>query len=372
MATKIAMDFAMRNEIEEYSNALLVPKPKHERNSPVQASGVFDENGKFVEAAVTYRPNGPFNSEPAIPPAEEIVDLKGTYMFGGVLFGHFGHFLMDSSARIWAMSQLRDKIDGVVFIPKVNGDGVENMLRVQLPIMKALGMDCDIKVLRDPTRVEKLYVPWQGIGIGEGWEVATKEFRDYMREYGGKKIEPKGAERIYVSRSALPKARASFLSEKILEEHLVKAGYEVVHPQKLSKQDQIAQYRAAKCIVSPDGSPMHMLAYVGTPGQRVGVIARRSAAMNNIFESQLKAFYGADAHTINCLTDDWLPNGAGRPGRSSWGELDMVALYEGLMATGFLPEGTEPWPPVTDAEIAEELAAIGEREGVVYRKYVPA
>jgi capsular polysaccharide biosynthesis protein len=287
-------------------------------------------------------------------------------MYGGVLFGHFGHFLMDSLARIWAMRELRDKIDGVVFTPKNNGGNLEHMLNVQRPLMQALGMDCEVKVLTAPTRVDQLFVPWQGIGIGDNWEIATPEYRAYMADFGGKAIEPEGHDKIYVSRSALPRARASFLSEKLIEKHLEAAGYTVIHPQKMSKEEQIAQYRKARWIVSPDGSPMHLLAYVGHKDQHVAVIARRSSVTNLIFESQIGAFTGARAITINCLSGDWLPGGKGRPGRMSWGELDMEALYHGLNDAGFLPEGTAPWPKVTDEELAAEIAEISEREGVEF------
>lgn len=367
--TKIRIDDALRDHIADLQDAVVVPPEKGGKNAPVQRSGVFDATGQFVTASITMRPNGYFNSEPPHPDQKDIQSLQGSYMYGGVLFGHFGHFLMDSLARIWALDELRDKIDGVIFTPKTNAGNIENMLKVQSALMRPLGMTQEIKLITDPTRVERLFVPHQGIGIGSGWEMATPKFRAYMAKNGGKHIEPNGPEKIYLSRSNLPKGRASFLSEKILEKNLEKSGYAIIHPEKLSKEAQVALYRSARQIISPDGSPLHLLAYVGHAGQDVAVIARRSADTHSIFERQLSAFTGARAITVNCLQDDWLPNGVGRPGRMSWGELDMVLLFDTLRNEGFLPPDAEPWAPVTEAEIHEEIELISKSEGKELKRH---
>lgn len=360
---------AMKEEVVTVANALVVPPPLDAPNAPQQRSGVFDANGDFVQASHLCRPHGYFNDVPDLPDPGDIEELPGTWMFGGVLFGHFGHFLMDSMARAWAYGDLKGKIDGIVFTPKTNGGNPENMFKVQTPLLRALGLDADIRMLRAPTRIETLHVPWQGLGIGSGWELGTPAFRRYMRDNAGGAIAPKGPERVYLSRSALPKARASFLAEDILEAHLADAGYEIVHPQQLSKEDQIALYRAAKWIISPDGSPLHLLAYVGNADQHVAVIARRNRDTNTIFGPQIEAFTGASAITINCLLHDWLPEDHNRPGRLSWGEFDMPGIYDGLMAGGFLPEGTPRWEAVPEETLRAELDRITQAEGKSFRRW---
>lgn len=358
----------LREDIVELDNAFIVPPPKGGANAPAQRSGVFDKDRNFVRNSITFRPNGIFNNEPPFPDEADIVHLAGRYMFAGSMFGHFGHFLVDSLARIWAVEHLREKIDGVVFTPKTNGGNLEHVVNVQFPLMKGLGMDFPVINTSDPLRVDKLYVPCQGIGVDD-WAVGSSAYRAYMLAHGGKSITPEGADKIYISRSGLPRQRSSYLSEKILEAHLETAGYRIIHPQRMSKDEQIAQYRAARMIISPDGSPLHLLAYVGDSDQRVAVIARRNANTNRIFEAQLKAFHDCLAVTINCLKDDWLPEGHARPNRLSWGELDMEQLFHGLNDAGFLPEGTAPWPTVGDEDLLEEIAQIEEVEGKPFTRF---
>lgn len=367
-APKFQADDILRDEIAELQNAYVVPPPKGGVNAPTQRSGVFDSERNFVRNSITFRPNGIFNNEPPFPEEDEIKDLAGRYLFAGSMFGHFGHFLVDSLARIWAVDRLRDKIDGLIFTPKTNSGNIEHVVNVQFPLMQGLGVDFPVINTTDPLRVETLYVPYQGIGVDD-WSVGSDAYRAYMQRHGGTGIEPAGHEKIYISRSALPRQRSSYLSEKILEEHLEAAGYTIIHPQRMAKAEQIAQYRAATYIISPDGSPLHLLAYVGHSAQNVAVIARRSANTNRIFEGQLKAFNDCNAVTINCLKEDWLPEGMGRPGRLSWGELDMETLYHGLNEAGFLPPGTAPWPAVSDEVLMAEIAEIEEVEGKTYRRF---
>ena len=81
-------------------NAIVVPPAKGLGNQSVQKSGVLTADGEIVENAVTWRGPNPVTIRPVMPPADQIIDLPGTYMFLGPLFGHFGHFLVESGAVV--------------------------------------------------------------------------------------------------------------------------------------------------------------------------------------------------------------------------------------------------------------------------------
>lgn len=335
--------------------ALVVPPAKGLGNQSVQRSGVLTSDGTLVEDGVTWRGPNPVTVAPAMPKGE-IAELKGTYMFLGPLFGHFGHFLVESICRIWAFEPLRDKIDGVIYVPKFQNrpDHVANVYR---PFLQALGVTAPMLNLEDPTRVERLYVPRQGFGMFQMIEGAP-EYRDFVRAHAGKSIEPKGAEKIYISRSALPPIRGSILGEKKLESLLEAEGYEVFHPQKHSHEAQIAAYRAARQIVGVDCSPLHLLALVGDKDQKTGIVARRDGDLDQYFARQIRAFQGAEATPMNFLTRNWIEADATRPSRTSWGEVDFTALHGALLNAGLITN-PDPWPRLTEDEIAEDVARIG-------------
>ncbi|QYZ70167.1 glycosyltransferase family 61 protein [Neotabrizicola shimadae] len=345
--------------------AIVVPPAKGLGNQSVQRSGVLTPDGRLVEEGITWRGQTPVTIAPAMPPGE-LADLKGTWMFLGPLFGHFGHFLVESICRIWAFGPLKDKIDGVIYVPKFQNrpDHVANVYR---PFLQALGVTAPMVNLEDPTRVERLYVPAQGFGMFQMIEGAP-EYRDFVRAHAGKGIEPKGAEKIYISRSALPAIRGSVLGEKRLEALLEAEGYEVFHPQKHPHDAQIAAYRAARQIVGVDCSPLHLLALVGDKEQKTGIVARRDGDLDQYFARQIRAFQGAEAWPMNFLIRNWIEADATRPSRTSWGEVDFTALHGALLKAGLIAN-PEPWPRLTEAEIAEEVARIGAGAQTTFKPY---
>jgi hypothetical protein len=345
--------------------AIVVPPAKGLGNQSVQRSGVLTPDGRLVEEGITWRGQTPVTIAPAMPTGE-IADLKGTWMFLGPLFGHFGHFLVESICRIWAFGPLKDKIDGVIYVPKFQNrpDHVANVYR---PFLQALGVTAPMVNLEDPTRVERLFVPAQGFGMFQMIEGAP-EYRDFVRAHAGKGIEPKGAEKIYISRSALPAIRGSVLGEKRLEALLEAEGYEVFHPQKHPHDAQIAAYRAARQIVGVDCSPLHLLALVGDSGQKTGIVARRDGDLDQYFARQIRAFQGAEAWPMNFLIRNWIEADATRPSRTSWGEVDFTALHGALLKAGLITS-PEPWPRLTEDEIAEEVARIGAGAQTAFKPY---
>ena len=362
------MEDVLTDRIVGLDDAIIVPNLLNGPNSAAQRSGVFDSQGIFVRESITFREIGEFNSEPELPDPRSFRQLRGRYMYGGVLFGHFGHFLVDSLARIWAVSELQDKIDGIVFTPKTNRGDLQRVVRVQSRIARALDVHLPFINTGHPLRVEKLYVPSQGIGLNE-WCIGSPGFRRFVQKLGRVPGRSWG-NRIYLSRSALPKQRSSYLSEKILESYLQGEGYTIVHPQHHPIEEQIALYREAEYIISPDGSPLHLLAYVGNGKQKVAVISRRNAETSQVFERQLRAFQGCHVVTLNSLVRDWIPETMRRPGRTSWGELDMQRLYVLLKEAGFIA-GVNPWRKVSEEVLNEELAEISKVEGLAYRPYQP-
>lgn len=366
MPSQPLLNDPIADKIDHLKGAIVVPPPKGDANRSVSKSGVLDANGRFVENSITWRNTNQINLEPDMPPAGDIVDLPGNYMFAGHLFGHFGHFLVESICRFWAIPLLEGKIDGIAFVPKFQ-NRPQYVLSVFEPMIKMLGVDVPCINIEDPTRVENLYVPQQGFGMFEMIEGAP-EFRDWVKT-AGRNVTPKGAEKIYVSRSALPPARGSLLGEGRIEAMLEAEGYEIFHPQKFNFEEQIAAYKAARYIISVDGSPLHMAALVGDKDQKIACIARRAGNLDQIFARQFKAFQGSHVTTISALVQDWIPVNDNRPSRVSFGEVDFAAMYDALRSGGFISSDT-PWKALDDDSRAGLLAELETHQKVAFKPFV--
>lgn len=334
-------------------NALVVPPPANGRGK-WQPSGVLDSKGRFVENSISWSSTTlPVNTRPPMPDPGEIAELPGTHIFGGISYGHFGHFIAESLTRIWALDELRGKADGFVYTPKVQMRDNNRPFEIYRDLTRAMGIDIPMISAAQPLRVQRLYVPRQGFGLGD-LMAGSRKYRDYIRRHAGHGVQPKGAEKIYISRSLLPRDRGGLIGEWKLEKYLQAEGYALFHPQKETKQDQLAQYKAARKIIAVDCSPLHLVGYVGNKDQQVGILTRRSMAFAGQFVTQLSQFHGIDCRVVDCLVNDWLPGSSNRPSRSSFGEVSLSDMYRQLKAAGLI-EGDEEWQDLTLEERNDEL-----------------
>lgn len=359
---------APEGKIVHVRNALVVP-PLTQARLREQPSGVIDADGRFVEQSASWNSStSRVNDAPQLPPDVNVVDLAGRYLFGGIFYGHFGHFIVDSLARIWALDAVEEPLDGIIFTPKlptITQYHVDNYRE----LLEGLGVNIPVVIAHDVTRVADLHVPRQGFGMYDLTD-GSQEFRDFVNRHAGVNVPAEGPERLYVSRSLLPPNRGSILGEYKIEEYLVQEGYEIFHPQQASQNEQMARYRAARFVVGTDCSPLHLLGYVGNAGQTAAILTRRSMEIGSYLARQLTGFKGMRATEINCLVNDWMPQPSARPSRSSWGEVDFPRLHAALLAAGLIQNPT-PWPALTRAERDAELARLEATHKTSFRPFRP-
>lgn len=336
------------------ADALIVPTAG---SGMVQWGGVFDGSRAFVHQAVHWRRGRALLLPPDHVP-ETAATLPGSWVWGGLLLNHFGHFLTESTPRLWALPDLGDQVQGIAFLHKRN-DEVTDFHR---NFLRLLGSSLQIRVISEPTRVERLHVPGQGFGLGR-IALGTERFRSFFRDAFARDIAADGPERLYVSRSALGPRRGGVMGETMLEERLAFHGYEVFHPQHHSLEVQIARYRAARQIVALDGSALHLAAFACSPDQRIAMIRRRSSSMSNAIALHIKSFSGTDPVTIDAILTDWVLRERNRADRFSMGELDMPRLQAALTGAGFIAPDA-PWPALDPGWRDDQIARLKTEAGL--------
>jgi len=351
--------------IREVKNAIVVPLPSD--NDGIQAlhTGVLTADHQEVEESITWRDGRRFSLPPRVPEPGEIEKIDGNYMFAGLMFGHFGHFLVETTARLWAYEQLHGKIDGIVFVPKVQRR-IDHVLNVYTPFLRLLDIETPIINLPEPAQFDSVMVPQQGFGMF-GMIQGLPQYRNFMRSRMGRHIADDGAKKLYISRSTLPEQRGGLIGETLIEEYLAAEGYRIFHPQKHKHQEQLEAYKSADFIISPDGSPLHMAALICKPTAKIAVLARRPSIAAQ-FEIQFKAFCDIDTVTIDALKCHWIPNNHARPSRLSYGELDFGKLYTQLKAGGLI-SAKKPWPEMTEDDRKSVMEALEVRQKIGFKLY---
>lgn len=362
-----ALDFAPDRPMdwtpEWHQDVTLIPWSAEGDRKARRAAGLFDASGAFMPEGHCWRyDHSPITMEP-VPPTDlgEPERLEGRWLFAGIFYGHFGHFLCESTARLWALDQV-GQIEGIIHYPKQTMTHERRHYRHQLPFYEAMGLtedDLTIRVPQKPVVVDQLVIPPPGFGIEKMIE-GRPEYRDYMRANLGRDIAADGAEDLYISRSQLPSKRGSVLSETLIESRMEKAGYTVFHPQNHSVAEQIAAYKAAKRIVSLDASSLHMAAMLVAPDTKVAIINRGPS--NNIedYMAQFTRWQGHPPTRIEAVSGFYYPEGKRVKKRETQATLDLPAVGRALAEGGFLPASTR-WTHQTKTALTKAVARMSER-----------
>jgi len=187
----------------------------------------------------------------------EIPRIKGKWMYGGILYDHFGHVLSESVQRLWCWRHIVNEVEGIIFLtsgPKeIDGfGGYLNELFDLWNIDKS-----KIKIVREVTDVDRLYLPKPGGSIGspqEEWYESELEALTPPSLFKDNKFPEKI---VFSRKNFLTSGKIIGFSsvEKLLED----AGYRIISPEDCSLTEQIKLIVNARNIVWEEGSNIHVL-----------------------------------------------------------------------------------------------------------------
>ncbi|WP_432816812.1 FkbM family methyltransferase [Sulfitobacter sp. JB4-11] len=341
-------DGGWTESIETVKKAVVVPPLE---TGFVQRAGLLDADGNYLANGALWRNGRALTVTPDMPEGKLPV-RKGTWLWAGVLWMHFGHFLVESTSRLWALNQIKDKIDGILYIPKRPRNGPE-VLDMHKEFAQLMGSDVPVVCVDKPEQVERLIIPGQGVGLGKIVS-GTQAYRDAISARFAKDVKADGPDRLYISRSKLPAGRGTLVGEAELEENLIKQGYTIYHPQKHDLHSQIATYKAAKQVLAAEGSALHLLAMVAGPKTQIGIVVRRPSGATNQLIRHVESFSGTSPTVVTALARSWKPSQDAKP-RMWMGELDMPALEKELAAAGFVKPAKTTWKALKTAEVKKRL-----------------
>ncbi|MFK7940232.1 MAG: DUF563 domain-containing protein [Roseovarius sp.] len=311
--------------IEPVETALIAPVAQDDG----LGCGVFRPDGSFCELSRTRISGNRFTAQPDRPDPATAKRLEGVYLFGGLGRHHFGHFLMESIARIWAMDGRHDRFDGLIMLPFMGTDFGSVLRRRLLAFFELMGMDMPLHLIKTPVITDRLMIPAQGFGHLQ-WATGTQEFRQYVRAHLAVNCPAQGPDKIYIARSRLKHTHQQLDQEDRVETLMQAAGYTIFHPQRHSIMAQARVYRAAKVIVGGDGSAFHLVPFAVEPETRIALIQRRNReeAFQSIVD-QINAFADVDLCVINPLSGE-------KPGKGLPDPIEFRLLRQLLDQHGFL------------------------------------
>ncbi|SPF81279.1 glycosyltransferase family 61 protein [Pseudoprimorskyibacter insulae] len=317
-------------------------------------AGIFDADGNPVHQASVWRGNRRIMLPPRrLPDPKRTMD--GAWLWGGLLYNHFGHFLCEGTTRLWALDHLPQPVNGLLFYAKYEGEEGEAVRGYHERFIRLMGCDLPITIVRQPTRVDRLFVPGQGFGLGP-MSPGSPKFRAAVAARFGRDVAAEGPKKIYVSRSEIGPRKGGLLFEKQLEELLVQQGYEIFHPQKHSLDEQVARYKAATHILAAEGSALHFLAFCARADQNIGMVVRRVSGATRNIQRNVGGFCGKTPSVFKAIKRSWMPETSTRK-HMAVAELDFPQLQRELQQAGFISDGPA-WRDFTGDEAAKEIFSV--------------
>ncbi len=175
-----------------------------------------------------------------------IYAIQEPSLYLGHLTTHYGHFLMETLLRFWAIDKLRENkkpFKYIVFNPwflKRYGCNFNKFLPF-MTLLKVFGLTMrNVIVVNEKTKFSSLYVP---VPMGK---LAHPNFNDHQNVVFDK---------IYISRKHAH--LRSITNESTVEELFRKNGFQIVYMEKIPFVNQIATISHAKTIAGFTGSGLH-------------------------------------------------------------------------------------------------------------------
>jgi capsular polysaccharide biosynthesis protein len=223
--------------------------------------GLFAEDSSFIaESALLRGVRSPIMAYGRHAEAP-IKKVQGNVVYGGFLYAsHYGHFLIESLARLWRCVE-SGEFDGVYFHAHPGNTNIGHIAEYFLPL---LGIDLrKVFVIAEPIQFENITVPAAAIRIGGGdahyvqglvySAIAEAVTENYLSP------KEKNSPPIYFSRTRL--GQRPVFGEEEIERELVENGWEVVYPEQLSIKQQIETARRSSVYCGVIGSAMHNLLF---------------------------------------------------------------------------------------------------------------
>ena len=190
---------------------------------------------------------------------EHEIDEEVVYL--GWLFDHFGHFLMQSLARTWFLTEVSPSVR-VLFDPPHRAWGqptgwVHRMLA-------AFGVPPErILILNAPTRLRRLIIPeplFEPRGVAHDSVVRAHEAMARPYQAVAKRLAgdtTPSEQPLYLSRRRLPPSQRTIVGEGDLEEVLRANGFRIAHTETMTFEDQVRLVNEHTDIFSNAGSAAH-------------------------------------------------------------------------------------------------------------------
>ena len=225
--------------------------PVHASTEPHQAHfGVVRDDGTLVESTIDDRHHG---AHTYLPPDtsrfDGIESVPGEVIYVGAFHAAYGHFLLESLARLWWAA---DHPDLPIVWMASDAATAPTLSDWQRDMLEVLGIHNETVILTRPTRFAVLHVPDAGYKYAD-WS-HPQQIRFLAAHEGPAQEE---GSRLWLSRDA--RLGVGVINRDIIERRLRSRGWTIVTPELMPLREQLDAMARAHVIAGEEGSTFHTL-----------------------------------------------------------------------------------------------------------------
>lgn len=268
-------------------------------DAQLYSGAVYREDGRIVPEFLEYerlpaqwarrRVNAPFVEASRVASSPR---LEEPCVYLGDLHGHFGHFLLESLARAWYLIECDPKVR-LLFHGRSERPPLGPFADT---IFQALNVNPSrIKIVLTDTNVTNLVLPaaqyWQSLKASPGMCVVFDHLREKI--LSARRHRHPSPRKIYFTRRHLAavlnsgKPRKAISNEHEVEALFRKRGFEIVSPETLPFEEQIAMVANATHVAGTSGSALHLILFNNNPCAKV-IELRTKPAINQLLISAIR------------------------------------------------------------------------------------
>lgn len=262
---------------------------------------VYDSIGNLLESSRHYRRSKDLTADVvrSIDPGASTAGKKltGRYLYLGWYFNHFGHFLLESLCRCWALSEI-ERVADLKILFHIHDPNVRPNKKY-FKLLSLLGVkENQITFIQKDCQVEELIVPSQQAVLARAMSVETLALYQRITKTVLKESRSNTENiNVYISRRLLATDKRKALNEYSLEKAFHAAGYQVVHPQLLSIRDQVLLFAKARNIAGTEGTALHHLLF-SLPGAHMRLLGTVPRMADVITQVTLNQFCNCDTTLV--------------------------------------------------------------------------
>lgn len=242
-----------------------------------------------------------FVTETSAAPAEsgDISRFRGKSFYGGWLRSSWGHFLVNSLGRLWALfttAESADSIDRIIFF----AENVEiSVLRGNFAtFFDVLGLTPKIEIITAPAIFDEIIVPEIALEIGS---FTSQEFllpftavRNAVMKSAPSSL---AGSPVLLSRSHWNGNSSIQINIGLIDDIFRQNGFQIVYPEEVSLIELITLMNRAPVVASYSGSTAHNLLFC----HKTEFISIERCAANNIYQAAINKMVGHDATYIDAF-----------------------------------------------------------------------